>query len=51
MGRRPGIINLAARYLADLTRRYGSQDLAILAYKWSSQAEPALYVMRVNGVR
>lgn len=25
-------INLAARYLRDLTRHYGSQDLALLAY-------------------
>lgn len=29
-------IHLAARYLSDLTRRYGSQDLALLAYKWGS---------------
>lgn len=44
-------INLAARYLSDLTRRYGSQDLALLAYNGALKPSHALYVMRVNGVR
>lgn len=44
-------INLAARYLADLTRRYGSQDLALLAYNGALRPASAAYVMRVNGVR
>lgn len=43
-------INLAARYLRDLTRHYGSQDLALLAYNGNLTSSQARYVMRVHRV-
>jgi soluble lytic murein transglycosylase-like protein len=44
-------VTLAARYLADLTRRYGSQDLALLTYSGTLSPRAAAYVMRVRGIR
>lgn len=43
-------VGLAARYLHDLTLRYGSQDLALLAYHGSLTPSQARYVMRVHRV-
>lgn len=43
-------VNLAARYLRDLTVRYGSQDLALLAYNGNLTPSQARYVMRVHRI-